>query len=173
MGVFDTNPRTWVTGDLVDAAGLNTEIRDPLTSLQSAWTSYTPTVTGSVSNPSIGTSPNLLGRYHRWGKTVFGQFYVQPGTGATAGSGAWQISAPVPANMGSTNQSMVGEGYYYDTSAGTLYVGRVRLQAAIGGGTGTSFIIILRGTSYYAGAGGPAVPEAGDQFAGNFRYEAA
>lgn len=171
MGVLNTTPRTWIAGDLVDATTLNTEIRDPITAMQSAWTSYTPTVTGTVSNPSGWATQ--AGYYHRWGKTVMGKFYLVPAaSGFTAGSGTYQIAAPVTANMGTANQSMVGEGYFFHNATTTMYVARVRLQANIGGGSGTGLILILTGTSYYVGTGGPVAPAASDQIGGCFRYEA-
>jgi hypothetical protein len=47
-------PRTWVAGEVVTAAFMNTEVRDALTGIQAAWTVYTPTWTASHEQPDAG-----------------------------------------------------------------------------------------------------------------------
>ena len=43
---LNTTAATWVSGSVVTAAQMNTEIRDAVNGLQAAWTAYTPTTTG-------------------------------------------------------------------------------------------------------------------------------
>lgn len=87
-------PRTWVSGETVTAAYMNTEIRDALTGIQAAWTAYTPTLTGSTTNP---TGQSYSGSaYIRDGKTVHCRALIT--LAATTGSGAYAIAGPVTAN---------------------------------------------------------------------------
>ena len=62
-------PRTWVVGEVVDAAMLNAEIRDQFTSMFDAWTPYTPVWSATSTNPTIGNG-SITGRYLKVGRTV-------------------------------------------------------------------------------------------------------
>ncbi len=55
---------------------------------------YTPTWSGSVSNPAIGNG-TLYGSFSRTGNTVFLTIYLKIGSTTTLGSGAWNWSLPV------------------------------------------------------------------------------
>ncbi len=59
------------------------------------WVSYTPTLTGSGSNPSLGSTGTISGMWRRVGDTMECTLYaVASGTGVTNGSGYYQFSIP-------------------------------------------------------------------------------
>jgi hypothetical protein len=88
-------PRTWVVGEVVTAALLNTEIRDQLNSMFDVWTTYTPTWTAST-NPALGNG-TLTGRYIKIGRTVTVSILLTCGSTTTYGSGAYAFGLPFPA----------------------------------------------------------------------------
>jgi hypothetical protein len=61
-----------------------------------AWTSYTPTWTGSGSNPSLGNG-TLTGRYSKVGRTVTVHINLIPGSTTTYGSGNYNWLLPFAA----------------------------------------------------------------------------
>jgi hypothetical protein len=62
-----------------------------------AWTSYTPTLTSSGTQPSLGAG-SAVGSWARIGpRTVIARFTVTFGAGMSAGSGFYVIAAPVVA----------------------------------------------------------------------------
>ena len=71
----------------------------PAAADSAAWTTYTPTWTGSTTNPSLGNG-TLTGRYKTIGKTVFLQIHFGAGSSTTFGSGHWKFSLPVAAHSG-------------------------------------------------------------------------
>ncbi len=83
-----------------------------------AWTSYTPTWTGSSSNPTLGTS-TLQGYYRQNGKTVELNVQLIMNTGFTVGSGQYRFALPVAANTShiATGTFFMCSGYLLDTSA--------------------------------------------------------
>lgn len=60
------------------------------------WTEYTPNLTASGTNPSLGSGFSRSGRYVRRGGTVEGYFSIQFGSSMGRGSGNYRIAAPVP-----------------------------------------------------------------------------
>jgi hypothetical protein len=85
-----------------------------------AWTSYTPALTASTTNPTLGTGSVVAGKYKQIGKTVFGWAKLQFGTsGVAAGSGVYRISLPVTA--ASAESQICGAGILQDSSANTAY----------------------------------------------------
>jgi hypothetical protein len=84
-----------------------------------SWTTYTPTLTGSVTNPTLGSS-TVTGRYKLLdSKTVIVQVNMAVTTGGAwnAGSGAWMFS--LPAGMTAATRKQVGSGHVAD--AGTTH----------------------------------------------------
>lgn len=82
-------------------------------------TSYTPALTAS-SNPSLGTGGTQNGGYIKIGNLVIGHATIIFGTGASAGSGAYIVSAPVAMasqSLGS-KELCVGQGFIVDDSTG-------------------------------------------------------
>lgn len=89
-------PRTWVVGEVVTGALMNTEIRDQFNSMFAAWTAYTPTWTGATTNPAIGNG-SIVGRYIKIGRTVTAEVILTMGSTTTYGSGSQEIGVPVTA----------------------------------------------------------------------------
>lgn len=96
-----TSPRTWVAGETVTAALLNTHVRDNLLELNgtaSAWTAFTPTWTAATTNPVIGNG-TLSGRFKQVGKIVFFRVKILAGSTTTYGTGVYTVGAlPVAAH---------------------------------------------------------------------------
>lgn len=63
----------------------------------SPWQSYTPALTAVTTDPSLGAGV-ALGAYQQSGKTVVYQGQIAFGSGMGAGSGAYRMSVPAPAN---------------------------------------------------------------------------
>lgn len=95
MGL-NTTPRTWVAAEVVTALEMNTEIRDALTGIQAAWTSYTPTLT----NVTLGNG-TLSGAYYQVGKTIHYRCLLTFGSTTTV-SGSIQFALPTTANSNQT-----------------------------------------------------------------------
>lgn len=104
---MSTTPRTWVVGEVVTAAELNTEIRDQFNDLFAAWTSYTPTWTGATTNPTIGNG-QIQGRYKLVGKLAHFAIECLFGSTTTAGSGAYNFGLPMAA-AGSVSRIITGQ----------------------------------------------------------------
>jgi hypothetical protein len=94
--VLNFTPHTWSALEEATATLLNDELKTPLTDLQAAWTSYTPTWTASTTNPAIGNG-TIAGAYTRIGKTVLFRVNITAGSTTTYGSGQYRISLPVTA----------------------------------------------------------------------------
>lgn len=110
-----TSPRTWVSGEDVTAALMNTHVRDNLKAL-TEFQSYTPTWTGATTNPVLGNGTKT-GAYVQAGDVV--DFYVSIAMGSTTtyGSGAWILTLPVaPASL-----RWMFTGTARDSSAGTTF----------------------------------------------------
>lgn len=118
-------------GEVLTAATMN--------SIGAAWESYTPTWTGSTTNPSVG-SGFVEGRYCRIQTLIIATGYVILGAGWAGGSGTYRVALPV--NALSTN-APIGYATLLDASAGYVaYFGPAIRQSAttaefrIGNGSG-------------------------------------
>lgn len=60
---------------------------------RAAWTSFTPTWTGSSSNPAIGNG-SIEGKYRLVGKTLDVEIKLTAGSTTTFGSGTWRFTLP-------------------------------------------------------------------------------
>lgn len=89
-----TLPRTWVAGEIVTAALLNTHLRDNLKAIGDAWTSYTPVWTATTTNPTIGNGA-ITGAHLAVGKLIFWRFNITMGSTTTFGSGSYEVTLPV------------------------------------------------------------------------------
>lgn len=168
MGVLNTTPGTAVAGTTLTAAFWNTEVRDALTNLQSAWTSYTPALTASTTNPTLGAGSAALGSYQRFGKDVFGTIDLSFGTsGVAAGSGVYEVSLPVTAN---TAAVLVGDGYFLDNSANQIYLIVGRLISAT---TFRMYYDLQVAATPGISATAPVVPAIQDSYRIKFQYQAA
>lgn len=92
-----TPPATFVAGAVLTAAQLNTNLRDDLLVLSDPWTAFTPTWSGSTTNPVIGNG-TLLGGYMVAGKWVRFWIHVTMGSTTTYGSGTYSLTLPVTEN---------------------------------------------------------------------------
>lgn len=87
------------------------------------WLSYTPTLTATVTNPTLGTGSVVSGRYKLIGDICFAFVSIRFGTsGVAAGTGSYLISLPVDRRTSTSFENhIVGVGYVYDNSPGTIY----------------------------------------------------
>lgn len=145
-------------GQVLNASTLNT--------IGAAWETWTPALTASTTNPTLGTGSTAAGRYGRIQKTVFGQFTIAFGSsGTNAGSGFYFVSLPVSAQSGST---VVGQGYAFDNSASlVLHV------VAITDTVNRIGLWIDNSTNFALSSGNPWPWGALDVIRVNFEYEAA
>jgi hypothetical protein len=132
------------------------------------WTSYTPTLTASVTNPTLGTGGSTYGLYTQINDLVVGTAYVAFGSsGASGGSGTLRVSAPVEIDTSDVS-IITGFTMLYDAS-GTYF-----RTAAATWSTSTTF-------SFYTGNDSPSLVTSGtpfgwtsfDQIRVHFRYKAA
>lgn len=142
---INTTPRTWVAGEVVTAALFNTEVRDFNTGLQAGWTSYTPTWTGTTTNP-VAASHTLTGSYCRIGKTLIGNVRITLGS-TNFGSGTYYFGLPFAAAGGFIGSAQI-TGIIYDASATT--------KLSRGGFLQSSTEMVLTGEA--GGLIGPTVP---------------
>jgi len=156
---------TFVTGQVLTAAELNAPMK---------WTSYTPALTSSGTQPVLGTGSSATGKYVQINKFVHGYFNIQFGTsGITAGTGNYLISLPVPSSRttGAFWEYNVGTGTFGDNSLGTDFMLKFNFNNA------TTMIAYYWGTFNgqlaALGAAAPVGIETQDRISGFFTYEAA
>jgi hypothetical protein len=163
-------PRTWVAGEVVTAAFMNTEVRDALTGVQSAWTAFTPTWTAATVNPVLGNGSFSGSAFQRYGKTILFRIVLTMGTTTTFGTGQWILTPPVAAVAPNTNRiGFVADAYDNGLNAyaawatfftaGSLYLycdPTVAAGAARALGTGVPFSwgsadqLVINGVGYEA-----------------------
>jgi hypothetical protein len=120
-----------------------------------AWTSFSPVLTASTTNPTGGTAFVQNGRYSRAGRTINASLRFRFGTsGAAAGSGTYRISLPVTAAISGTINKPIGSGYLYDSSSGQLSMALAYLDVTL---AGTDLQILSLTDSGGPGPGGTAV----------------
>lgn len=82
----------------------------------SAWTTYTPVLTATSSNPNMGSTATRQGRYIRYGRMVTVEVSLRfGGTGVSAGNGFYEVSLPVTARSQSIGRR-TGSAYTWDNS---------------------------------------------------------
>jgi hypothetical protein len=136
------------------------------------WQTYTPTITGATTNPTLGTGGSATGRFQIDDKTVTVAGTIHFGTGATFGSGTYSISLPLPVS-GSAAGIMGGQVVVYP--GGSFWGMGWALPA------GSAFQIFISGSSTGAGTAlltGTSTPigaafAAGAEIRWNLTYEAA
>jgi len=114
-----TTPRTWGSEELTSAL-MNEQLRDNLLALGGPWSTYTPALTGSGSNPVIGATGNANGKYIQAGKFIVVRVKIAFGSGSTYGSGNWSLTLPVSMLDGN---GVLGSLTYLDSSASATYRG--------------------------------------------------
>lgn len=76
------------------------------------WNTYTPVLTGSTTNPTLGTAGINYGKYTQIGNLVLAYFNVAfdaTGTGVNGGSGLYSVSLPVNCNTDGTAAGISSE----------------------------------------------------------------
>lgn len=92
-----------------------------------AWASWTPTWTGTGSNPAIGNG-TIAAAYAQIGKTVHFRIKITMGSTTTYGSGSYRFSLPVTSAVTPTNLfQAIGLWGGYDTSSGNNLGGPMEL----------------------------------------------
>ncbi len=181
-GIAATTPTGSVSYPLDDWARATAVTVEAIqTQLVGAYTSYTPTLTATVTNPTLGTGSSAVGYYKRVGRWVDGYAVITFGTsGTNAGSGYYGLLLPVqPVDR---VQPMRGVGFAYDDSDQYRFVTAAAAVIPALWAASTSKLVLLRTNA--AGEGfangnnpiGATVPfawGASDQLAVPFAYEAA
>jgi len=158
---LNSTPRTWVAGEVVTAAEMNTEVRDAFTGIQAAWGGWTPTWT----NLTVGNG-SLVPRFNRIGATIFGRLLLTWGS-TTSSAGVIRFTLPsAPVTAGSNLFCPIGHAYIFDTSAGTKFYRKLSLDGANSSVTLTddSFVQVSNTV--------PMTWATGDTLAISFTYEA-
>jgi hypothetical protein len=157
-----TSPRTWVAGETVTAALLNTHVRDNLKAIGDPYAAYAPTYT----NLTIGNGV-VTAQYIQAGKHVHGYYRLTVGT-TTAFSGVVGVTFPAGANVVlHWPNTTLGSAFLFDTSSGLTRTGAVYTQSATVMG-----VVVDNG----GGALSNTVPwtwATGDTLSFQFSYEAA
>lgn len=148
--------------------------------------SYTPTIIGPTTNPSVGAGV-LAGEYLEFQGWVFGGFgirFTDPGVSAGSGAGGYLIKLPTLAditfhtagtlfNDGVAAATHIGEAYFYDASA-VVTSGSVALDLIRVGGIDYARMITetyTGKTERWVGPGHPVTLANGDLFEGSFIYK--
>lgn len=104
---------TFTAGQVLTAAELNAI---------GTWTAFTPTLTASTTNPTLGTGSTRAGSYCQLNELVIYIAYIRFGTsGVSAGSGFYSVSLPVPYVTTNNADRYMGNGYVFDNSTSTNY----------------------------------------------------
>jgi hypothetical protein len=132
------------------------------------WASWTPVLTASVTNPTLGTGSVTAGRYVQNGKVVTAVAYFAFGTsGVSAGSGGYRCSLPVNA-VSFTQAFAAGSGAFIDVSTANGYILIPQME------TTTYFTFRVNGGGYGDwNASNPVAPSNSDQIHLMFQYEVA
>lgn len=126
---YTGTPATFTAGAVLTAAQLNSNLRDFARGFTDAWTSYTPTLTASTTNPTNWTQ---TGYYMRVGKLVQVKGTLTAGASMTAGNGTYRIALPANANTALANAVVNGSFYIYDNSTGAGHTISIGYVAAAG-----------------------------------------
>jgi hypothetical protein len=131
------------------------------------WTAFTPALSGSTTNPTLGTGSSATGRYIQIGKTVVGAGAFSWGSSPTAGSGQYLITLPLPV-LTTVGTQPLGvcrvkcAGLYTDALLSAYFGSQCQLgypSAAV------------NGTLVAVGAGAPGTWAVSDRIDFQFRYE--
>lgn len=154
-----TSPRTWVAGEVISKALLDTHLRDNLLELNGgdsstvSWKTWTPTISAG---PSFST---ISARYKQHGKMTFAEY-----------KGNWQnntllgtFSMSLPATAADINNGPIGVAHVF---RGSHYFGDVVLA-------GTTSLRVLWQQNQYVTISSPGTFTGGDTLRLVLTYEAA
>lgn len=136
-----------------------------------AYTSFSPSITGTGSGWGLGTGSSSTGRWVQLGQTVQVDGTITLGTSPSAGSNAFAIALPVNAN--SNTSEWITNGWYYDNSANDMYPCVIKISS-----TKIEFYIQKTTTSIlkaiaFDTTNKPVTPDSGDVFGFSISYQAA
>lgn len=126
------------------------------------WESYTPTITGTDTNPSMPSTHSITGKYVVQGKlmTVIFNYFGNSSLGASAGSGTYIISLPPTKQVDSSVATFgsIGQNYANGTPVGVASL----LYSELGSGGAWSVIPVSANTVVLSGqdptsSSGPAL----------------
>lgn len=110
------------------ASSLGVKWATPAAGGGSAATAYTPVLTATTTNPTLGTGATQTGWYVQNGDLIVGEAYIKFGTsGVNAGAGDYRISLPVAAHASAIS---IGGGWIYNGTSGMTTVSAVMLIGA-------------------------------------------
>jgi len=138
------------SGQVLTAATLNT--------IGAAWESWTPTLTGSATNPNLGTTGTSTGRYARINKIVIAQAaFTFGGAGIAAGAGFYKTSLPVTAQASApaSGTALAIDISTFASTANVVYLDST--TQAVGVGTGGGGFAASIGAATYVWAAGDVI----------------
>lgn len=133
------------------------------------WTTYTPTLTASTTNPTLGSGSTVFGSYSQVGKIVTVKFmFIFGSSGTNAGSGTYRVSLPVTP-VGDSIPS--GNIFIFDSSTSNAWTGCMgSIQSA---GYMDQIWYASGGALASVSESNPMAWSASDQIRGLITYEAA
>ena len=138
--------------------------------LTPGWTPFTPSLSATTTNPTLGTGSTAEGEYRSDGSLITVRFRFVFGSSMNAGSGAYRISLPVSAHADwvpvSGALTSVGQCRIRDESVTTDYLAFVRLHST------TLLAMEIPGTGSVT-SGVPFVWAASDSIHGVVQYRPA
>lgn len=158
------NPFPFTSGQVLTAAQMNGI---------GEWTTYTPILTATVTNPTLGTGAISAGAYARVQNLIIYRFAIIFGSsGVIAGAGNYQVSLPVTAVPFGNYYSQVGGGTsFFDSSANAPYFANSWIE------TSTKLSIVYQtgfnGSLNNVTATTPVIPSTLDSISGFVIYAAA
>lgn len=163
-------PRTWVAGEKITAALLNTEIRDNLLAFGGAWQDYTPEWSSTGTQPGL-VDGTIAGHFAEFGDFVIVRLVLTAGSFTSFGTGNWRFTYPKQARL-HTPWHGHGGWFHVKESGGGRYFGMPRYVSP------DTFTITYRAASQAGvlasdfNATGPLTWQSGDNLDGTFFYEA-
>jgi hypothetical protein len=167
MGL-NTTPATWVSGAVVTAAQMNTEVRDAITGVEAVWVSTAPTFAAGV---TVGNGTS--GQYVRQiGKSVQVRGWFALGsTSSLTASVLLQLPGIAISSNYVIHTALEGVGIYWDNSGAVPYPLGPELVSLTTGGFGSLAFAVPAGGVVNATL--PVVFGTSDVLSWAFCYEAA